>query len=258
MYSAYKLNKQGDNIQPWCTLYLLGIKYFKLCHTFEIYLHYILPWWLRQWSICLQCRRPRFDPWVRKILCRRKRQPTPVLFPGKSHGRRTLVGHSPWGRKELDTTERLHFLSFLSLYYIACESIQVHVQPQPYFPVNPVIPNWQNHIMQPGASLVALAVKKQPANAGDMWHVGLIPGSGRSPGGGHDNPLPYSCLENPMDRGARQATVHRVSESRIWLKWLGMHIPFYRGNDYSWWKMFFIEFQLINEEEMICDHWSKC
>ena len=148
--------------------------------------------------------------------------------------------------------------SFLSLYYIACESIQVHVQPQPYFPVNPVIPNWQNHIMQPGASLVALAVKKQPANAGDMWHVGLIPGSGRSPGGGHDNPLPYSCLENPMDRGAWQATVHRVSESRIWLKWLGMHIPFYRGNDYSWWKMFFIEFQLINEEEMICDHWSKC
>ena len=46
----------------------------------------------------------REDPW------RRKRQPTPVLLPRKSHGRRSLVGYSPWGRKELDTTERLHFL----------------------------------------------------------------------------------------------------------------------------------------------------
>ena len=42
---------------------------------------------------------------------------------------------------------------------------------------------------------------------------GLIPGSGRSPGGGHGNPPQYSCLENPMDRGAWQATVHRVTKS---------------------------------------------
>ena len=50
------------------------------------------------------------------------------------------------------------------------------------------------------ASQVALAVKNPPANAGDIRDVGLIPGPGRSPGGGHGNPLQYSCLENPMDR----------------------------------------------------------
>ena len=48
-------------------------------------------------------------PWVRKILWRGKWHPTPVLLPGKSHGRRSLVGYSPWGCKETDTTERLHF-----------------------------------------------------------------------------------------------------------------------------------------------------
>ena len=52
---------------------------------------------------------PGFYPWVRKIPWRRKWQPTPVFLPGESHGRRSLVGSSPWGRKELDTTERLHF-----------------------------------------------------------------------------------------------------------------------------------------------------
>ena len=51
-------------------------------------------------SICLQYGRPGFDPWVRKIPCRRKWQPTPVLLPGKSHGQRSLVGYSPWGHKE--------------------------------------------------------------------------------------------------------------------------------------------------------------
>ena len=51
----------------------------------------------------------RFDPWVGKIPWRRKWQPTPVVLPGESHGQRSLVGYSPWGRKEWDTTERLHF-----------------------------------------------------------------------------------------------------------------------------------------------------
>ena len=49
----------------------------------------------------LQCRRPRFDPWVGKIPWRRIWQPTPVFLPGKSHEQRSLVGYSPWGRKEL-------------------------------------------------------------------------------------------------------------------------------------------------------------
>ena len=59
-----------------------------------------------------------------------------------------------------------------------------------------------------------LVVKNSPTNAGDRREAGSIPESGRSPGGGPGNPLQYSCLENPMDRGARRATVHRVAESQ--------------------------------------------
>ena len=59
-------------------------------------------------------------------------------------------------------------------------------------------------------------VAKNPsANAGDVRAVGSIPGWGRSPGGGHGNPLQCSCLENPMDRGAWRAAVHAVAKSKI-------------------------------------------
>ena len=75
-----------------------------------------------------------------------------------------------------------------------------------------------------GASQGVLVVKNPPANAGDMRDMGLIPGLGRSPGGEHGNPLQYSCLENPMDRGAWLATVHWVAKSQTWLKWLRIHI----------------------------------
>ena len=64
------------------------------------------------------------------------------------------------------------------------------------------------------ASQVALVVKNPPANAGDMRDAGSIPGSGRTPGEGHGNPLQYACLENPMDRGAWRATVYSVTKSR--------------------------------------------
>ena len=67
-------------------------------------------------------------------------------------------------------------------------------------------------------SQVALVVKNPPANAGDVRDVGSIPGLGRAPGGGHDNPLQYSCLENPMDRGAWQATAHRVTQNQTGMK----------------------------------------
>ena len=70
---------------------------------------------------------------------------------------------------------------------------------------------------------MALVVKKSPANAGNIRDTGLIPGPGRSPGGGHGNPFQYSCLKNPIDRGAWWATVHRVAKSRTWLKWLSTH-----------------------------------
>ena len=64
--------------------------------------------------VCLQLGRPRFDPWVGKIPLKRKRQPTPVLLPGKFHGWRGLIGYSSWGHKESERTEQLHF-HFLSL-----------------------------------------------------------------------------------------------------------------------------------------------
>ena len=60
-------------------------------------------------SVCPQCGRPAFNPWVGKVPWRRKRHPTPVLLPWKSHGWRSLGGYSPWGHKESDMTERLHF-----------------------------------------------------------------------------------------------------------------------------------------------------
>ena len=118
-----------------------------------------------------------------KIPWRREWQPTPVLLPGESHGQRSLSGYSQQGHKESDTTERLTF--------------------------------W--------ASQVALVVKNPPASAGDTGDQGLIPGSGRSPGGGHGNPLQYCCLENPMARGAWWATVHGVAKSRSQLKRLSTH-----------------------------------
>ena len=61
-------------------------------------------------------------------------------------------------------------------------------------------------------------VKNPPANARDIRDAGSIPGLGRFPAGGHGNPLQHSCLENPMDRGAWRATVHRVPKSQTKVK----------------------------------------
>ena len=61
-------------------------------------------------------------------------------------------------------------------------------------------------------------VKNLPANAGGIRDAGLIPRSGRSPGGGHVNPLQYSCLGNPMDKGAWWVAVHRVAQSQTLLE----------------------------------------
>ena len=67
------------------------------------------------------------------------------------------------------------------------------------------------------ASQVVLVVKNPPANAGDLRDTGLflIPGSGSSSGGGHGNPLQFSCLENPMNGGGWGATVHRITKSDV-------------------------------------------
>ena len=73
--------------------------------------------WATELNWTEQCGRAWFDPWVGKILWRRKWQPTPVLLPGKSHRWRSMVGYSPWSRKESDTTKRLHLVLVLVLYW---------------------------------------------------------------------------------------------------------------------------------------------
>ena len=85
---------------------------------------------------------------------------------------------------------------------------------------------WQiltEHFYDEQASQVVLVVKNTPASAGDVKDVGSIPGSGRPPGEGLCNPLQYSYLENPRDRGACQATVHRVTKSQTQLKRLSTY-----------------------------------
>ena len=93
-----------------------------------------------------------------------------VFLPGESHGQRSLASYSPWGCKELDTREQL-----------------------------------TPHILW--AFQVVLVVTNPPDNAGDIRDVDLIPGLGRSPGVENGNPLQYSGMGNPVDRGAWRATV---------------------------------------------------
>ena len=79
------------------------------------------------------------------------------------------------------------------------------------------------------ASQVVLVVKTPPAGVGDIRDVGLIPGSRRSPGGGHDNSFQYSCMENPMDRGAWQATF--IGLQRVGHDWSNL------AHMHAWWCM---------------------
>ena len=80
---------------------------------------------------------------------------------------------------------------------------------------NKVLKRFHGNSYYRGDSQVALVIKKPPVNSGDLRDVGSIRGSGISPGGGHDKLFQYSCLENPMDRGACWVMVHRVTKSQI-------------------------------------------
>ena len=97
---------------------------------------------------------------------------------------------------------------------------QGQVRPWIYFFIVLTVRIWMG-VRQNMASQVALVVKTPPA--GGIRDMGWIPRLGTSPGGGHGNPLQYSCLENYMDRGTWWATVHRVTKSQTWLKQLNMH-----------------------------------
>ena len=99
----------------WATVHGVAKSWTQLSDfTFIFKYVHRLPWWLSGKESTCQCRRWGFDPWAEKIPWRRKWQPTPVFLPRQeSHGLRNLVGYSPWGRKQSDTTERIHF-HFLS------------------------------------------------------------------------------------------------------------------------------------------------
>ena len=137
-----------------------------------------------------------------------------------------------WGNFSVDKVNLTHFFTFhfILLFIIAAlaavhllflyktgsnnpTGISSHIDKIPFHPYHTI----------KGASLVAQLVKNLPANAGDVEDPGSIPGSGWSPGEGNGNPFQNSCLENPMDRGVWQATVHEVAKSRTWLKRLSVH-----------------------------------
>ena len=176
------------------------------------------------------------------VYWRRQWHPTPVLLPGKSHGWRSLEGWSPWGCWGSDTTERIPFHFSLSCIGegtgnpLQCSCLEnprdvgawwaaIYGVAQSQTQLKWLSSSSSNLVYR--ASQMSLMVKNLPANAGDIRDVGSIPGLGRSPGRGHGNPLQYSCLENPMDRGAWQATVLGVTKSQTWLKQLCMHTSLY-------------------------------
>ena len=88
-------------------------------------------------------------------------------------------------------------------------------------------------------------IKNPPANAEDTGDVGLIPGSGRTPAEGNGNPLQYSCLKSPMDRGARQATVHVVAKESDTAQWLKQaretHRTAHGGTQASLWSLLLLK-----------------
>ena len=112
---------------------------------------------------------------------------------------------------------------------------------------------WKLHFRSPQ---VALVVKNLPANAGDIRDVGLIPGSGRSLGGGNSNPFQHSCLGNPMDRGAWQTTVHGVAKSWMWLKWFTTLQVYFKNGflSFSSWE---INLSYIIECFNFCHSWKR-
>ena len=162
---------------------------------------------------------------------RRQWHPTPVLLPGKSHGWRSLVGCSPWGRWGSDMTEWLHFHFSVSCIGegngnpLQCSCLEnprdggawwaaVYGVTQSWTQLKRLNSSSSKHTRGfPDGS----AGKESTCNARDTGDVGLIPRSGRSPGGGHGNLLQYSCLENPMDSGTWWATVQWIAKNQTWL-----------------------------------------
>ena len=147
---------------------------------------------------------------------RRQWHPTPVLLPGKSHGWRSLVGCSPWGHEESDMTDPLHFHFSHSCIGegngnpLQCSCLEYPRDGGAWWAAVHGVAQSRTRLkrLSSSSSTVPLGLpwwlsgKETTCYAGDMGDMGVIPGSERSPREGNGNPLQYSCLENPMDRGA--------------------------------------------------------
>ena len=136
---------------------------------------------------------------------RRKWQPAPVFLPGESPGQGSLVGCCLWVTQ-----------SRTQLKWLSSSSRDIHNK-MFYFHNRRILEcsTRFHNVFRLITTKVALVVKSPSASAGDVRNMGSIPGLGRFPGGGHSNPLHYSCLENPMDRGAWQA--HGIARVRHYL-----------------------------------------
>ena len=148
---------------------------------------------------------PGSIPGFGKIPWRRKWQPTPVFFPGKSHGQRNLVGYSPRGSQRV----RHDWGTSLSFF------LYTHI-------------HTRTHVCIFLGSQVVLLLKNPPLNTGNIRGTGLIPGEGNG------NPFQCSYLENPMDRGAWWATVHGVLNSQTRLMRLSMHACIFQVHHFPW------------------------
>ena len=170
--------------------------------------------------------------------------PTPVLLHGKSHGQRSLVGCSPWGRDESDTTERLHFHFSLSQEdtnrwrNIPCSWIgrinivKMSILPKAIYRFNAIPIKLPTVFFTELEQIISQFVWKYKK----PW---IVPVLGRSPGEGNGNLLQYYCLENSMDRGVYQATVRGIAESCAWLS--DQHFDFLKVWEewLQFWKKFF-------------------
>ena len=165
---------------------------------------------------------------------RRQWHPTPVLLPGKSHGRRSLVGCSPWGHEESDTTERLHFHFSLSCTGegngnpLQCSCLENPRDGGAWWAAVYGVAQSRTRLKRLSsssssctfmASQVALVVKNPHSNAGrykrprfDLWVRKISWRRAWQP-----TPWKIPCLENSMDRGAWLATVHEVAKSHTQL-----------------------------------------
>ena len=143
-----------------------------------------------------------------------------MFLPRESQGWGSLVGCRLWGRTGLDTTERLHFDFSLSCIGEGNgNSLQCSCLENPrdggawWAAIYGVAQSWTRlKQLSSSSSSSGKELTCHTCQCRRLRDVGLLPGLGGSPGGGHDNPFQYSCLENPLDGGAWWATIHSVAE----------------------------------------------